>query len=68
MSASTTTAFTPEQIDNFRAYVRVQKSNLFNMLTHANRAMNAASLVKEEYFFVINNYDALSAAANTKSD
>lgn len=59
----TTTAFTPQQITDFHAYVRVQKSNRFNMMTHARQAMSAAGLDKAEYFFVLENYEALQAAA-----
>ena len=56
-----TKTFTPAQMECFRRYVIVQKSNRYNMLTPA--AVRATGMSKEEHFFVIENYDALAAAA-----
>lgn len=53
--------FTPEQIADFRAYVRVQESGRYNMLTP--NAVRATGLGQDRHFFVIENYDALEKAA-----
>jgi len=56
--------FTAQQIKNFRAFVKVQKSNRYNMLDP--RAAQAAGLTADEMVFVMDNYDALEAAAHVQ--
>jgi len=53
--------FTKQQLADFKAYVRVQRGGRYNMLDP--RARQAAGLSQEAYVFVIDNYEALEAAA-----
>lgn len=53
----TTPTFTKEQIANYKAYERVRASCRYNM--YDPRARQAASLTKEEYSFVMQNFEAL---------
>jgi hypothetical protein len=55
------TKFTPEQIKWFRSYYKVQKSSRFNMFDP--RARIATGLDRDEFLFVLNNYEALELAA-----
>lgn len=57
--------FSAQELKNFRAYVKVQKSNRYNMLDA--RAAQAAGLTRGEMVFVMDNYDALEAAARVQS-
>lgn len=65
MSKKTSTQFTAQQLLDFQAYVRVQKSNRYNMFD--SRAMQAASLERDEFLFVMENYDALRAASGEQA-
>lgn len=56
--------FTAQELKNFRAYVKVQRSQRFNMLDP--RAAQAAGLTREEVVFIIDNYAALEAAAHVQ--
>lgn len=56
--------FTAQELKNFRAYVKVQRSQRFNMLDP--RAAQAAGLTREEVVFIIANYAALEAAAHVQ--
>lgn len=56
-----TLTFTPKQLADFEAYVRVQKSNRFNMLDP--RAAVQAGLSRDQMVFVMENYKALAKAA-----
>lgn len=53
--------FTLQQIEHFRAYKKVQKSNRYNMMEPA--AVTATGLTDDEHLFVIENYAALRKAA-----
>lgn len=53
--------FTEVQLRQFRRYVKVQRSNRYNMLTP--QAAQAAGLTREEMFFIMDNYDELERAA-----
>lgn len=53
--------FTEQQLKNFRLYVSVQTGRRFNMMDP--RARQATGLSRDDYLFVIENYDALEAAA-----
>jgi hypothetical protein len=53
--------FTDEQIKAFRAYVKVQRSGRYNMLTP--QAQRATGLAEKMYFFIMENYEALQKAA-----
>lgn len=50
---------TKQELKDFRAYVKVQRSNQYNMLTPA--AMQATGLDRGRYQFVIINYDWLDS-------
>ena len=54
--------FTPEQLRQFRRYEQVRAGGRFNMFDPRARA--ATGLSGDEYFFVIDNYDALRAEAS----
>lgn len=51
--------FTEEQIQNWQIYEHVRKSGWFNMFT--SDARRATGLHKDEYLFVMENYDGLKA-------
>jgi hypothetical protein len=53
------TFFSPQEVNWFLAYVKVQMSNRFNMLDP--RAASAAGLMREQMVFVMENYTALAA-------
>lgn len=53
--------FTQEQLSDFRRYVRVQKSNKYNMLSPS--AVTATGLSYERYVFCIEHYDELAKQA-----
>ena len=55
--------FTEEQLRAFHRYVKVQKTNRFNMLDP--RAASAASLSRDEMVFCMEHYKALAAASQT---
>lgn len=57
--------FTDQQIKNFRAYVKVQRSNRYNMITP--QARRATGLERDDYVFVMENYEALEAQAAESS-
>ena len=54
----TAAPFTLEQLEHFKRYVNVQEKGKWNMLDP--RAQRATGLTREQYLFVIENYDALS--------
>ena len=56
--------FTDQQLHDFKAYVRVQNSNCYNMLDPA--ALRATGLDKESYFFILKNYFDLFDASKAK--
>lgn len=60
------TTFTKEQLDDFRAYKRVQMSNRFNMLSP--QARRATGLSEDRYGFVLDNYDGLDAASEAQAN
>ena len=45
--------------DNFKKYVAVQYSGIYNMLMNANDAMELAGLNKNDYWYVIEHYSEL---------
>jgi hypothetical protein len=51
--------FTPAQLNDFLAYVKVQESGRHNMLDP--RAARAAGLSRDQMVFVIEHYAALKA-------
>lgn len=55
--------FTEQQINNWKKFERVRKSGRFNMIMEAASAMARAGLHSSEYFFVMENFDALEKAA-----
>ncbi len=56
--------FTNQQLQNFKKYVRVQMSGRYNMFD--SRARAATGMDKDEYIFVMENYDALKKASEKK--
>lgn len=56
--------FTPQQLNNWRAFESVRESGAFNMLDP--RAQLVSMIPKDEYRFVLSNYDALKAAVNAE--
>ncbi len=54
--------FTAEQLADFAAYERVRASGRFNMIMDIG-ARQATRLSPAEYGFVMNNFEALRAAA-----
>jgi hypothetical protein len=55
--------FTEGQIMNWVLYELIRSGSVYNMLDP--RAIKMSGLSKEDYMFVINNYDALKAAYST---
>lgn len=45
--------------NNFKKYVAVQYSGMYNMLMDANYAMELAGLNKKDYWYIIENYKEL---------
>lgn len=56
--------FSEQQLKDFRSFVKVQKSNRYNML--GTQAQAAVGIATERYLFVIEHYDALDLAARPK--
>ena len=56
----TTTNFTPEQLEAWKAYERVRKGGRYNMFDP--RARKATKLSGDEYSFVMHNFSELKAA------
>ncbi len=56
--------FTNQQLQNFKKYVRVQMGGRYNMFDPRARA--ATGMDKDEYIFVMENYDALKKASEKK--
>jgi len=52
-----TVKFTQEQLNNFKAYRKVQMRGKYNMFD--SRAIAATKLTKDEYAFVMDNYGKL---------
>lgn len=52
--------FTPEQLDHWASYESVRSSGQFNMFD--NRAIRATGLSKDQFFFVVDNFNDLKAA------
>lgn len=57
--------FTEQQIENWRAYENVRASAAYNMW--APQAQAATGLTKADYFFVMENFDALKEAAESSA-
>jgi len=55
--------FTNQQIENFKAYERVQMSCQYNMIMERVAAAATAGLSMSDYMFVIQNYTALREAS-----
>lgn len=55
--------FTPQHIADFKKYLKVQKSAKYNMLD--SRARTATGLDRDDYLFVIQNYEELSKLADS---
>jgi len=58
-----TTNFTAEQLENWVAYEAVRKGGRWNMFDPNARA--ATGLDRDEYTFVMRNFSALKAAAES---
>lgn len=56
--------FTNQQLQNFKKYVRVQMGGRYNMFDPRARA--ATGMDKDEYVFVMENYDKLKEASKKK--
>ena len=56
--------FTDKQINDFKAYHKVQMGGRYNMFD--NRARLATGMTKEEYMFVMSNYEELAKAAEVE--
>lgn len=56
--------FTPQQIMNWRAYELVRRGGRFNMFDPNARVVSGLS--KEDYGFVMSNYEALADVAQAK--
>ena len=50
---------TEQQLKDFRTFVKVQKSNIYNMMAPA--AIQATGLGRERHLFVIKHYDWLDS-------
>ena len=59
-----TLVFTPQEIENWRAYERIRSRGKWNMLHPGAR--KATKLSPEEYSFVMRNFTELRAAAEGK--
>ena len=55
-----TTTFTPKQLANFKHYVRIQQSGMFNMFDPRARLMT--TMDRDEFIFCMEHYNALEAA------
>lgn len=53
-------AFTPQQLQHWVKYEKVRASGRFNMFDP--RAISATGLVKEDFLFVMQNFDELETA------
>lgn len=58
------TTFTPQQLENWRAYESVRDEGNWNMW--APQARQATGLDKAEYLFVMQNFSALKKAAEAE--
>ena len=54
------TQFTDQQIANFKRYVRIQESGMFNMFDP--RARQMTTMDRAEWVFCMEHYEALAAA------
>lgn len=61
---SNATAFTSDDLQDWRAYERVRKGGRYNMFDP--RARRATGLSDERYSFVLRNFSKLKAAAEAK--
>ena len=43
--------------EDFKEYVKVQKSGKYNMITEMNQAMSKTKLSKEQWFAIMKDYD-----------
>ena len=57
--------FTPQQLENWRAYESVRDEGNWNMW--APQAIEATGLNKADYLFVMKNFDALKQAAEVSN-
>lgn len=55
------TTFTPQQLSNFKRYLDIQKRGRYNMFDP--RARQLTGLERDDYIFVMDNYEALAKAA-----
>ena len=46
--------------EEFLRYEQVRRGGQYNMIMDAREAMQAASLTKDKYFYIIKNYTALA--------
>jgi len=53
--------FTDRQINNWRKYEKVRKAGRYNMFSP--QAMKAVGLDRDDYIFVMENFDQLQTAA-----
>jgi hypothetical protein len=51
------TKFTPQQLKHFAAYEKVRSSNRYNMMDP--RARRATGMERDDFLFVIENFEAL---------
>jgi hypothetical protein len=51
------THFTPKQLEDFKAYCKVQKTGLYNLLD--GQARKLSGLDMESYLFVVIHYESL---------
>jgi len=56
--------FTAQELKNFAAYVKVQRGGRFNMFDPRAREITRMSM--DEWVFVMEHYEALEAASQTK--
>ena len=61
-----TTRYTPSQMADYRAFVRVQKLGHWNMLTR--EAAQEAGLSRDEHTFVMKHYGAMQIQAQAAAD
>ena len=56
--------FTPQQIAHWKAFERVRKSGKYNMFDPKARA--ATGLERDDFLFVMKNFEALAKLAGVK--
>ena len=53
--------FTEDQLENFKEFVRIQKSGIINMFD-ARTGCELTGMERDDWMFCMNHYDALSEA------